>query len=94
VTGRYLIGELSVRLEQLQATAGQVAVRDVADLRHQVEASPVSWLAAETIRALALADRLCWDSLSRGDASAFARQAAICADLHLFGVCARLLDED
>lgn len=94
MTRRYLIGELSVRLEQLQAVADQAAARDVADLRHQVEASPVSWLAAEIIRALALADRLCWDSLSRGDTSAFDRQAAICADLHLFGVCARLLDED
>jgi hypothetical protein len=94
VTGRYLIGELSVRLERLQAAAGQAAACDVAELRHQVEASPVSWLAAETVRALALADQLCWDSLSRGDMGAFARQAAICADLHLFGVSARLLDED
>jgi hypothetical protein len=51
-------------------------------------------MASETIQALALADRLCWDSLSCGDTSAFARQAAICADLHLFGVCARLLNED
>ena len=93
MTGRYLIGELSVRLEQLQAAAGQAAC-DVADLRRQVEASPATWLASETIRAVVLADRLCWDSLSRGDISAFARQAAICADLHLFGVSARLLDED
>jgi hypothetical protein len=94
VTERYLIGELSVRLEQLQVAAGQAAARDVVALRRQVEASPVTWLAAETIRALALADQLCWDSLSRGDTAAFARQAAICADLHLFGVSARLLDED
>jgi hypothetical protein len=94
VTGRYLIGELSIRLERLEVTAGQAAARDVTALRHQVETSPVTWLAAETIRALALADRLCWDSLSRGDTSVFARQAAICADLHLFGVSARLLDDD
>ena len=94
MSGRYLIGELSVRLEQLQAAAGQAAACGVADLRHQVEVSSVAWLAAETIRALALADRLCWNSLSRGDTSAFARQAAIGADLHLFGVCARLLEEE
>ncbi len=94
MTGRYLIGELSVRLERLQAAAGQAAACDIAHLRRQVEVSPVTWLASETIQALALADRLCWDSLSRGDTSAFAGQAAICADLHLFGVCARLLDED
>jgi len=94
VTERYLIGELSVRLEQLQVAAGQAAACDVVALRRQVEASPVTWLAAETIWALALADQLCWDSLSHGDTAAFARQAAICADLHLFGVSARLLDED
>ena len=94
MTERYLIGELSVRLEQLQVAAGQAAACDVAELRRQVEASPVTWLAAETIRALALADQLCWDSLSRGDTAAFARQAVICADLHLFGVSARLLDQD
>jgi hypothetical protein len=94
VTRQHLIGELSVRLEQLQAAAGQAAARDVASLRYQVENGPVTWLAAETIRALALADRLCWDSLSRGDITSFGRQAAISADLHLFGVCARLLEEE
>lgn len=45
-------------------------------------------------QALALADQVCWDSLSRGDARAFDRQAAICTELHLFGACAGLIDED
>lgn len=89
----HLIGELSARLEQLQFAAGTRGC-DVTQLRQQVETSPVSRLAAETIRAMALADQLCWDSLSQGDAHAFERQAAISADLRLFGVCARLLDED
>ncbi len=89
----HLIGELSARLEQLQSAAGTRA-GDVTQLRQQVETWPVSWLAAETIRAMALADQLCWDSLSRGDTHAFDRQAAISADLRLFGVCAQLLDED
>jgi hypothetical protein len=88
-----LIGELSVRLERLQSAAGTRA-GDVTHLRQQVETWPVTWLAAEIIRALALADELCWDSLSRGDVRAFDRQAMISADLRLFGVCARLLDED
>jgi hypothetical protein len=92
VTVQYLIGELSVRLEQLQAAAGQAA-RDIASLRSQVETGPVTWLAAGTSRALALADQLCWDSLSRGDTASFTRQAAISADLRLFGVCAGLLQE-
>jgi len=94
VTVQHLIGELSVRLEQLQAAAGHDRARDVASLRYQVETQPVDWLAAGTSRALALADQLCWDSLSRGDTASFTRQAAIGADLRLFGVSARLLEEE
>ena len=52
MTRQYLIGELSVRLEQLQAAAPGSA-RDVADLRCQVETRPVTWLPAELARALA-----------------------------------------
>jgi hypothetical protein len=93
VTQQYLIGELSVRLERLQGAARQAAAGDVENLRHQVETRPVTALAGATGIALALADRLCWDSQSRGDTVAFARQAEASADLALFGVCARLLDE-
>jgi hypothetical protein len=89
----YLAGELSARLERLQSAAG-IRVGDVTQLRHQVETGPFTWLAAQTIRALALADQVCWDSLSRGDTLAFDLQAAISADLRLFGECARLLGED
>jgi hypothetical protein len=89
----YLAEELSARLERLQSAAG-IRVGDVTQLRHQVETGPVTWLAAETIRALALAEQVCWDSLSRGDTVAFDLQAAISADLRLFGECARLLGED
>jgi hypothetical protein len=95
MTQEYLVGELSARLGQLQAVARHTAVRDdVACLRRQVEDGPVAWLPAELARALALADRMCWDSLSRGDAVAFDRQAALCADLRLFGACARLVDDE
>jgi hypothetical protein len=45
------------------------------------------------VRALELVDRLCQDSLGRGDAVAFACQSAIGAELHDFGVCAGLLEE-
>jgi hypothetical protein len=93
MTYDHLIGELSARLEALQSAAGGQA-SDVTQLRRLVEMSPVSWLPAQTIRALALAEQMCWDSLSRGDAHAFDRQAAISADLRLFGVCAQLLDEE
>jgi len=43
---------------------------------------------------LALTDGLCWDSLSRIDTETFSRQAAICAEMHEFGVCAGLLLDD
>ena len=46
------------------------------------------------VRALGVADGLCWDSLGCGDAVAFGRQAAICADLREFGICAQLVEED
>ena len=80
MTQQHLIGELSVYLEQLQAAAEHGAAQDVARLRQLVAA-----------RALALADRLCWQSLSRGDVTAFTRQAKASADLRQFGVCAGLL---
>jgi hypothetical protein len=93
MTQDYLIGELSARLERLQRVSAGTAA-DLVRLRRQVESRPAAGLRAETVQALALADRLCWDSLSEGDTCAFDRQAAIAADLHLFGICARLLEEE
>lgn len=93
VTRQYLIGELSARLQQLEAATPPAAALDVADLRCQVETRPATWLPAVLAQALALADRACWDSLERGDATAFARLSAAGSDLWLFGVCARLLDD-
>jgi len=89
----HLAGELSVRLEQLQAVSAG-AVDDLAQLRRQVEDAPAERLGNELARALAVADRLCWDSLSKGDAESFERQALVCADLRLFGACARLTGDD
>jgi hypothetical protein len=93
VTRQYLIGELSARLEQLQAVAPPAAARDVADLRCQVETRPASWLPAGLAQALALTDRACWDALESGDATTFARLSAIGSSLRLFGLCARLIDD-
>jgi hypothetical protein len=94
MTQQYLAGELSVLLARLQAVAtNQAVVRDVAQLRRGAETGPVTALPTMVVRALALTDRLCWDSLERGDSAAFTCQAAICAELREFGVCARLLQE-
>jgi hypothetical protein len=91
MTRQFLIGELSVRLEQLQATTGQAAAADVARLRAEVETGPLTGLAWAAARAMALADELCWDSLSRGDAATFADQAKISAELCQFGISVRRL---
>jgi hypothetical protein len=93
MTHNYLIGELSVRLEGLQSTSAGTT-GDLARLRQRVETRPAAELPAETVQALALADRLCWDSLSKGDTATFDRRAAISADLRVFGICARLLEEE
>jgi hypothetical protein len=92
VTQDYLVGEMSICLQRLEAaTAERDAAADVVRLRRQVETSPPSSLAAEAARALAVADGLCWDSLARGDTAAFARQARASAGLREFGICARLI---
>jgi len=93
LTRQYLIGELSVRLEQLQTVAASECASDVACLRHEVETGPMTCLAPAAAKAIELADSLCWRSLATGDISAFALQAEVSADLRLFGVSARLLAE-
>ena len=94
MTRQYLAGELSVLLGHLQAaTTTEAAGRDAWSLRHAAETEPIPVLRSVTVRALALAEDLCWDSLNRGDTVAFTRQAAVCAELHEFGVCACLLKE-
>jgi hypothetical protein len=95
VTQQYVAGELSLRLEQLQAVAPDPErAREVARLRYEAERVPRAALGSVVVRALGLADRLCWDSLGSGDTLAFNREAAISADLWEFGICARLVEED
>ncbi len=94
MTRQYLAGELSVVLGHLQAaTTTEAATREAWSLRHAAETEPIPALRSVTVDALALAEGLCWDSLNRGDTVAFTRQAAVCAELHEFGVCAGLLKE-
>jgi hypothetical protein len=94
MTQHYLAGELTLRLARLQAVAADQALgRDLAHLRHEAETGPLAELDSVVVRALGLADDLCWDSLTRGDSAAFGSQAAISADLCEFAVCAGLLEE-
>ena len=95
MTQQYIAGELSMILGEVQATAiSEAWARHAWDLRLEVESAPVTALPSAAARALALINGLCWESLALGDTSAFARQAAVCAKLHEFGVCAHLLDEN
>lgn len=95
MTRQYVVGELSLILGELQAVAtNEVAVRDVARLRLEVETTPPAALAPIAARAVELTDGVCLSSLARGETAAFVREAAICAELWEFGVCAGLLEED
>ena len=95
MTQQYLAGELSVLLERVQAvTTTEAAGRDAWSLRQAAETGPIQALGCVTVRALALTERLCWDSLNRGDTAAFAGQAAAGAALRQFGICADLLRDD
>jgi hypothetical protein len=95
MTQQYLVGELSQILGELQAVAtNEAAVRDIARLRQEAETTPPAALAPVVERAVELTNRVCWDTLERGDAATFVREVAICVELREFGVCAGLLEED
>jgi hypothetical protein len=95
MTQQYLAGELSLLLGDLQAVAiNGASARELARLRRQAETGPLPALSSVAVRALVVTDDLCWDSLTRADGRLFARQAALGAELHEFGVCAGLLEDD
>jgi hypothetical protein len=92
MTRQYLAGELSLLLARVSEVATDPAsVKAAVRLRHLAETVPIADLGEIVVRALALANSLCWESLERGDVTAFARQAEMGAELREFGVCARLL---
>ena len=94
MTQQYLVGELSLLLGQLHtAMANEASAVEVACLRQRAETGPPSGLASVMMRALEVADCVCSDSLTRGDAAAFVRQASIGAELWEFAVGAGLLEE-
>lgn len=93
MTRQYVVGELSLILGELQAIATcEADIEDVARLREEVETTPPAALAPMAARAVELTDGVCWGSLARGETAAFVQEAAICAELWEFGVCAGLLE--
>lgn len=95
MTQQYLVGELSLILGELQAaTTTEAAVREVARLRQEAETTRPAALAPVLKHAVNLTNRVCWDTLKRGDVATFVRELAISAELWELGVCAGLLEED
>jgi hypothetical protein len=94
MTEQYLVGELSVLLARLQAsTADTKVAADVAQLRREAEHRAPGDLVDVELRALSVADGVCWQSLARGDPAAFEQQAAIASQLLEFGVCSGVLPD-
>ena len=92
MTQQYLVGEMSMLLARLEAlTDDGESARGLRRLRREAELRGVCVLAGVEVRALELADRMCWRSLYDGDLGRFALQAATSAQLRDFGVCAGLL---
>jgi len=95
MTQQYIIGELSLWLARLQATAPcEESACELARLRLETEAAPLEALPNMALRALDLARELCRDSLARGDLRALTHHATMAAELREFAVAANLLVED
>ncbi|MFI0467260.1 hypothetical protein ACH347_24555 [Saccharopolyspora sp. 5N102] len=94
MTQQYLVGELSVRLAQLQEAADRPAADLFASLRRDVETAPPHALGPAVERAIRLADEFCRDSVRRGDVTSFDGLAAWSAELREFAACAGLLDRE
>jgi hypothetical protein len=94
MTQQYIIGELTLRLMLLQASApSDESAGDFARLRLQTETASFEALPSMAMHALDLVRRLCRDSLARGDLKALTDQATMAADLREFAVSASLLGE-
>lgn len=94
MTQQYIIGELTIRLMQLQASAPSTeSAGEFARLRLQTEAASFESLPSMAMHALELVRSLCRDSLARGDLKSLTNQATMAADLREFAVSASLLSE-
>jgi hypothetical protein len=90
VTQQYIVGEFSSLLADLQPSPGRC--RDaVADLRREVESSPLHELPLLAHQALSLTDVICWAALEDGNVTGFCRYAATARALGEFAENACLL---
>jgi hypothetical protein len=94
MTQQHLLGELSLILGELQAVStSEAAAREIALLRREVETGAFGALPSVMARALELTQGWWRDAWLRGDPAASGREAAICAELWEFAVCAGLVQE-
>jgi hypothetical protein len=93
MTQQYLIGQLSVLLEELQPSPGDRLAAAVHELRREVECSPLRMLPGLASEAIGLTDLICFDAVERGDARELARCAKAAVALGEFTDAARLLPE-
>jgi len=94
MTEQYIIGELCVRLVELEAVAPtEESAGEFARLRVKAETARFETLPDMALQALHLIRELCRDSLARGDLQALTSQATMAAELREFAVSARLLAE-
>jgi hypothetical protein len=92
MTQQYLIGELLLLLSQMRAELTCPDSRNaLAGLTAEAETMPPWDLGPIAVRALQIADKACWDSLTVGDTDAFSRQARVAVALYDFGACSGLL---
>jgi hypothetical protein len=90
MTQQYIVGQFSSLLAELQPATGE-GLATLADLRREVECSPLPVLPQLAHEALNLTDMICWAALEQGDAGGFCRSAGAAVALREFTANAGLL---
>lgn len=92
MTQQYLVGQLSLLLEDLHPPPGEWLTA-VGKLRREVECAPVSVLPRLAREALGLTDLICWSALELGDVSGFCGCSKSATALREFAESARFLPD-
>ncbi|MGC8473966.1 MAG: hypothetical protein ACP5PW_06120 [Candidatus Dormibacteria bacterium] len=95
MTRQYLLGELSVRLGDLESVAtGQEQRQLAGQLRRDAERMPAGCLGNLIWQGLRLGEEACQGALESGDWPEFLQRMAVCSSLWEFGVCSGLIDSE